>query len=322
MGSWWPRRASSSGSNRAGNRVGTVAARDDASDLSLSPDGGRLAFNGRPLAPDSEIWTVDLASGAPTRRTFEPQNYVPIWSPDGTQIVFQSTRASGVFPTTLYRRAANGTGGDELLYKGADDEFLIPSAWSADGRLVLFARGNAVTLSSVRDIWVLPLGGDRKAYPLLVSKAFKASARLSPDGRWLAYSTDESGKRQIVVQPFPAVADGKWQVSTNGGIEPRWRRDGRELYYLSLDGTLMAVEVPAAGETFDSGSPIALFKTGINAAPSASQTDYDVAPDGQRFIVAQDVVAPNAAGPSAEPATVPITVVVNGTATFEQQLRD
>jgi eukaryotic-like serine/threonine-protein kinase len=304
--------------DRAGKRVGAVAAREDAFNPTLSPDGGRLAFNGPPGAADSEIWTVDLARGAPTRRTFEPQNYVPTWSPDGTQILFNSTRGSrNPIPNRLYRRAANGTGGDELVYTGTDDEFAVPSNWSPDGRLVLFERTTAATVSSVGDIWVLPLDGDRKAYPLITSKSLKSGARLSPDARWLAYATDESGKQQIVVQPFPTVTAGKWQVSTNGGLEVRWRSDGRELYYLALDGTIMAVAI-RAGETFDFDAPIALFNTGVVVPGFVNQTYYDVAPDGQRFVVAQDGVPPAAENSSAEPVTIPITVVVNGTAIVQR----
>jgi Tol biopolymer transport system component len=302
--------------DRKGNRTGTIAARDDATNPRLSPDGGRIAFNGAPGASDSEIWTIDLARGGPTRRTFEPQNYVPTWSPDGTQILFSSTRVSGTIPTRLYRRAANGTGADELLYTGADDEYAVPSEWSSDGRYVFFERAPSATVASASEIWVLPLDGDRTAFPLIKSKALKTGARLSPDGRWLAYSTDEFGTRQVVVQPFPAVNEGKWQVSTNGGLEPKWRRDGRELYYLGLDGALMVVEV-APGETFDAGSPTVLFNTGLFVPPFVSETYYDVTADGQRFLVNENSTSPADASAAGDAPPVPITVVVNGTAALE-----
>jgi Tol biopolymer transport system component len=302
--------------DRKGNRAGTIAARDDVSDAQLSPDGGRIAFNGAPGAADSEIWTIDLARGGPTRRTFEPQNYVPTWSPDGTQILFSSTRASSIgVPSRIYRRAANGTGGDELMYTGADDEFAVPGDWSQDGKYVFFERTTNATVASASEIWVLPLDGDRTAFPLITSKALTTGPRLSPDGRWLAYSTDESGTRQIVVQPFPAVNEGKWQVSTNGGLEARWRRDGRELFYLGLDGTIMAVEV-APGEAFDAGPPTALFKSGILVHTFEAEYFYDVTADGQRFLVNLSVTSP-ANAPAGEAPPVPITVVVNGTAALE-----
>jgi Tol biopolymer transport system component len=306
--------------DRQGNRAGTIEAREGAISPSLSPDGDRLAFSGGPTEPDSEIWTVDLARGGPTRRTFEPQNYAPVWSPEGTQILFNSTRASASTsktPTQLYRRAANGTGSDELLYTAGDDEFVIPSSWSPDGRNVLFERTTRATVNTVGDTWVLPLDGDRKAFPLIESKSLKGGARVSPDGRWLSYSTDESGTRQIVVQPFPAVGDGKWQVSTSGGIEAKWRRDGRELYYLGLDGTIMAVPIET-GTTFDAGPPKALFQTGIAVPGFVTETYYDVTADGQRFIV--NAPPPPSAGSGSDAAApVPITVVINATAALEKQ---
>jgi Tol biopolymer transport system component len=303
--------------DRHGNRKGTIAARDGAISASLSPDGGRLAFSGGPLEPDSEIWTVDLARAGPTRRTFEPQNYAPIWSPDGAQILFSSTRAStNQTPKQLYRRAANGTGSDELLFTVGDDEFVVPSSWSQDGRYVIFEHTTRATVNSVGDTWVLPLDGERRAFPLIESKSLKGGARLSPDGRWLAYSTDESGTRQIVVQPFPAVNDGKWQVSTSGGIEPKWRRDGRELYYLGLDGGIMAVPIEP-GTTFDAGPPATLFTTGISVPGFVTETYYDVTADGQRFIVNM-FQAPAAGSGGDAAAPVPITVVINATAALDQ----
>jgi Tol biopolymer transport system component len=303
--------------DRHGNRTGTIVARDGAISANLSPDGGRLAFSGRPLEPDSEIWTVDFARAGPTRRTFEPQNYAPIWSPDGTQILFSSTRAStNQTPKQLYRRAANGTGSDELLLTVGDDEFVVPTSWSQDGRYVIFERTTRATVNTVGDTWVLPLDGERRAFPLIESKSLKTGARLSPDGRWLAYATDESGTRQIVVQPFPAVSDGKWQVSTSGGIEPKWRRDGRELYYLGLDGAIMAVPIEP-GATFDAGPPATLFTTGISVPGFVHETYYDVTADGQRFIVNM-FQAPAAGSGGDAAAPVPITVVINGTAALEQ----
>jgi len=304
--------------DRKGTRTGTVAARDDATDPRLSPDGSRLAFNGPPGADSkSEIWTIDLARGGPTRRTFEAANFAPTWSPDGAQIVFDSNRGSSGGTPRIYRRAANGTGSDELLFDaGAIDQFTVTSDWSADGRFLLFERMTAGTIATVSDIWVLPLDGERKAFPLLESKSVKSQARLSPDGRWLAYATNESGVSQIVVQPFPAVKDGKWQVSTSavGGIEPRWRGDGRELYYLGLDGTMMAVEI-TPGDTFDNGSPIALFKTGLLFPPLIVETFYDVTADGQRFLVNQNAPPPANTGAT---DSVAITVIVNGTAALEK----
>jgi len=158
----------------------------------------------------------------------------------------------------LYRRSSSGTGADELLYTGTPDEGLLASDVSLDGKNVVFTTTKLGTL--IFDIWTLPLEGDKKARSYLHSGFNNIQPQLSPDGRWLAYATNESGMYQIVVRTFPDPNGGRWQVTANGGMEPRWRNDGRELYYLALDGKLMAVPV-RADNAFQSDTSITLFQT-------------------------------------------------------------
>ena len=170
-------------------------------------------------------------------------------------------------PSALYRRAANGTGSDELLFAGEGDELLVPMDWSPDGHFLVFGRSHIATWASRSDLWTLELTGEHTARPLIESPFVKGSAHLSPNGHWIAYFTNESNTNQIVVQPFPNVGQGKWQVSTHGGMDPKWRGDGRELYYMAPNGDVMAVDVDTTADVFTSGPPHRLFATGITIAP-------------------------------------------------------
>jgi Tol biopolymer transport system component len=173
--------------------------------------------------------------------------------------------------------------------------------WSPDGKYIVFSRLRKAGSTSSYDTWVLPVFGDRKPTPLLETGFDKFQARVSPNSNLVAYSTNESGTYQIVVQTFPDTTGGKWQISANGGFEPKWRRDGRELYYLGPDGKLMSVSI--GGPPFSAGRPVELFQTplAVNRAQPTRDRRYDVAPDG-RFLM----VIPSATGPSA-----PYSVVVN-----------
>jgi Tol biopolymer transport system component len=309
--------------DRAGKRLGEVDAPASYSLPSLSADGRRIALTvqatpGNPVSED--IWTVDAERGVAARLTFDDAaDEAPIWSPDGARIVFGAARGGLPFvPSKLYQRAANGAGTDELLFSADASEFVEPLDWSRDGRFVLFVRGQLVTADTRVDIWVLPMTGDKTAYPLLESPFRKSAARFSPDGKWVAYGTNESNGYQVVVRPFPEIGQGQWQVSTRGGYDPRWRGDGRELYYLAPDGTVMAVDVQA-GDAFETGAPHALFATGISLGPVRTDIDYlflyMVTADGQRFLINEPVVpaAGEAETVNAAPAPAPINVIVNWT---------
>jgi Tol biopolymer transport system component len=229
----------------------------------LSSDGSHLVFSvhGENGAPD--IWTMDLARGTETRITFDDAvESAAVWSPDGKQLVFSSARnALPALPSALYRHAANGTGADELLLKGERNELFLPWDWSPDGRFVVFGRGRFPSPNDRSDLWTLDLSGGLTARALIESPERKGAARFSPDGRWIVYATGQTNASQVIVQPFPNVDHGRWQISTEGGDAPKWRADGRELYYLAPNGDLMAVDVDGTGDVFTSGAPHTLFRT-------------------------------------------------------------
>jgi Tol biopolymer transport system component len=281
----------------------------------LAPDDRRVSLGVPPATGLPDVWTVDTQRGVTTRLTFgNALEEMAVWSPDSARIVFGSGRDGGVLlPNSLYVKAANGTGVDERLFVAANNEILAPFDWSSDGRFLLFARMNNATWREKVDLWVLEMTGERTASALIESPFRKGSAKFSPDGRWIAYASNESNGFQIFVQPFPDVGRGKWQISARGGQEPRWRADGRELFFLDPDGVLMAIDVQAEGEAFEYGQPQALFRTGVTL-PRIDETPdyfYNVTSDGERFLVNEPVaVEPNApAAADAEPVT--LTVIVN-----------
>ena len=218
--------------DRSGKTIGTVSDPDDASPANpeLSPDDRQVALD-RSIDGNRDVWLIETTRGVATRLTFDPANDSgPIWSPDGARIVFRSGRKAGV--QDLYQKLASGAGSDELLFaspvsKAAED-------WSPTGRFVLF---RALETKTGRDLWALPLQGDREPIPVVKTEFEERDGQFSPDGRWIAYTSNASGRVEVYVQPFPGPG-GKWQISTAGGTEPRWRRDGRELFYLASDGAL------------------------------------------------------------------------------------
>jgi serine/threonine protein kinase/Tol biopolymer transport system component len=291
--------------SRAGEALAGAAPAGSYEEMSLSPDDTRVAF-ARPGPTGTDVWLTDLARGITSRFTFRPPlNNVPIWSSDGRQIVFASS-SGGLL--NLHRRASDASGPDELLLQLNAQPLLFPSDWSADGRFLIYYRTDPKTQL---DIWTLPLVGDRpsnrsgrsdaaegrKAIPFLRGEYNESQGQLSPDGRWMAYVSDESGSQQVYVQSFPTLG-GQRQVSSAGGNQPRWRRDGKELFYLAPDRRLMAVAVKT-GETFEADSPRALFRTELNAA--ALRQSYAVSLDGQRFLL-------NVSDQAGSP---PMTVVLN-----------
>ena len=279
--------------------------------LALSPDGKRVAFErADPRNPDTiNIWLYDFARGTTTRFTSDSAwDQSPVWSPDGNQIVFASNRGTEF---DLYERPSNLAAEDKLLFKSADQK--APGDWSPDGQLLSF-----YSLIPPSHLSVLPLGeADRKPIPIERSAFSEAAGRFSPNGRWIAYQSDETGKYEIYVRPFdePSAkgtananrtpAMGKWMVSKDGGVNPLWRRDGRELFYLTSEGgTAMAVEVNTTG-TFRSGIPKALFKV------PPGVFFWDVSSDGKRFLMA----APSPTNASSQP---PFTVVLNWQAALKK----
>lgn len=250
---------------------------------------------------DGSLWLLDVASGRTSRLTFEDIDAnQPGWSGDGTRVLFRGSKpdVSGFFT-----KATTGGAVAELLHEAPVTVY--PDDWSADGRYVLFEPTDPRTRL---DLWVLPLFGDRKPQPFLVTPANEAMGKLSPDGKWIAYVSDALGPVEVFVQPFPS-GTGRWQVSTNGGYEPLWRRDGGELFYLSADQKLMSVAVRSRAGRFEADAPRLLFSAPLASPPGITATPgrYAVSPDGQRFLVNR-----------ADETDAPITVVVNGLGALEK----
>jgi Tol biopolymer transport system component len=238
----------------------------------ISPQGDRVAMQINAGATD--IWVLDLARGVRTRLTFGPvANTAPIWSPDGMWVVYASKRGDRF---GLYRKHSDGSGAEELLL--SDETQVAPTDWSRDGKSLFYSRPIS-GLGPLRQTWSLPLEGDRK--PSLVLER-GGNAKLSPDGRWLAYQSGESGVVQVYVVAFGG-GSGKWQVSSNGGNGPRWSKDGRELYYLDPAFNVFAVPVQAAGSALQLGTP----QTLVGNWTSPSTPLYDVSPDGRKILLAR-----------------------------------
>jgi Tol biopolymer transport system component len=294
--------------DRLGNPAGSPGTPPgDYIDFRLSADGTRLASSlVNPQTNAVEVWLTDLARGSTTRvvTSAAPVTSAAVWSPDGSRLVFRSNR-SGV--VELYERSAAGGGDDRPIlsletYRAAQlSQNVIPTDWSPDGRQIIFS---AASLGSGTDLWVLPLGDRERPSKLIGSPADEMHGNFSPDGRLVAYTTNESGRFEVYVETFPR-SDRKWPVSTNGGYQPRWRADGREIYYLSNDRQLMAVAV-GTGPSF--GIPKALFESRTAGVVTANRTQYVPSRDGQRFLVNMSTDTP----------VSPITVVFNWTATLKK----
>jgi serine/threonine-protein kinase len=237
----------------------------------ISPDGQRVAVG--IAEQETQLWLYDLSREALTRFTFEGNvNLNAAWTPDGKRIAFQSSKEG---PPNIYWQQADGGGGLERL---TTSEYAhVPMSWSPDGQLLAFMEVNP---STQRDIWVLRMG-DRKAQPFLKTRFDESVPRFSTDGRWLAYTSNESGRYEIYVQPYPGPG-GKWQISTEGGTEPAWNHNGRELFYRSGD-KMMAVDI-ATQPSFAAGKPRMLFQGPYERSPATSP-NYDVSPDAQRFLM-------------------------------------
>ncbi len=254
-------------------------------DISLSPDGKQVAYvlQKRSGTKNDNIWLADLQRGVQTRFTFGPtDSKLAVWSPDGTRVAYYSAHANG---DGLWVQSASGTGAAKLLFQSAAEEY--PSDWSRDGRYIALTSSQPNSQDPPYGIWILPLFGDRKPFPYLPSSANKSDAVFSPDGRWLAYASDESGKLEVYLSPFPG-GGGKWQVSQDGGDQPEWNRQGDALYYLGPGGKMMEASVRESAPTVVIGAPRQLFQV-ARPATSLGARSYCIAPDGKRFLVAREL---------------------------------
>jgi eukaryotic-like serine/threonine-protein kinase len=260
----------------------------------LSPDDRRIAVY-RSVNGNTDVWLIDAARGGRTRFTFDAAADVfPLWSPDGLRILFASNRR-GVFD--LYIKPASGTGAEQVVLESSANK--IPNHWSPDGRFVVYRA----TTEKGYDLWALPMAGDRTPIPLATTPFEERDAQVSPDSRWLAYQSTESGRFEIYVQAFPAAAS-KWQISQIGGAQPRWSADGKQLYYVALDGRLHVVNLAATSDgAIDVGADVPLFTPRLAGGPlpGSDKQTYAVARDGRLLII----VRPEGDQPS------PLSVVLN-----------
>ncbi len=280
--------------DRTGQPIGSAAPPGTYNEIALSPDDQRVAFS-RIGPTGNDVWLLDLRRQITSRFTFTPpNNNVALWSPDGLTVAFATSRNGGL---DIYQRPANASGPDSPVVKLNATPIVFPSDWSSDGKFLAYYRTDAKT---GLDVWVLPVSvaaEGRTPMPFLRSEFNETQAQFSPDGKWMAYVSDETGGPQIYVQSFPTLA-GKWQISTDGGTQPRWRRDGTELFYLAPDRKLMVVTVKT-GDTFDREAPRPLFQTALNFV-DLRQT-YAVSADGRRFLLNTPV----------DTASSPMTLVLN-----------
>jgi eukaryotic-like serine/threonine-protein kinase len=284
--------------DRQGKEIGALGDLTIYLSMRISPNGQKVAAEiSDPKIGPPDVWVYDVARGLRTRLTFDPQgDSSPVWSPDGTRVVFRSNR-KGL--DDLYMKDASGAGNDELLFESGENK--VPSSWSSDGKFLLFHNFNNKTR---QDIWVLPMTGEHKPFVFLQTEYQEGDAQFSPDGHWVAYRSNESGRDEIYVTPFPGPA-GRWQVSTGGGTRPKWQRKGKEILYLGDDDKIMSAEIRVKGASIEVGAVKPLFQT----RPHRPGSIFDTTGDGQRFLVNTAVV---------EQSASPVTLVVNWPAALKK----
>jgi len=288
--------------DRTGREIGTVGQPAEYVHVELSPVGEKAAVE--IIDPNSKagaVWLIDLKRGISSRLTFNPAwEYFPVWSPDGSRILFDSSRdlATGGSEGDLFIKSSAGAQKEELLLKS--ELWKWPNDWSPDGRYILF---HALDPNTKADLWVLPLNGDRTPHVFLQTEFSEEFGQFSPDGHFVAYVSDESGRQEVYVRPFPA-SDIKWQISSNGGHDPKWRRDGKELMYEAPDGKLMSVKVKLL-PSFQAETSEPLFNPHFGDWMSRHQ--YALSVDGQRILA----IVRN--------ETLPIIVVADWSRDLEQK---
>jgi eukaryotic-like serine/threonine-protein kinase len=289
--------------DREGRRISTATKPAIITSETLSRDEKALAFSIRDAAGNQDLWLEDVSRGITSRFSFEPKvSSVPVWSPHAGHIAY-SFRPSAGMAFTIAQKAISGNGKQEVLWQGRINAYAWD--WSPDGKFILYSDTNEKTNY---DLWLLPLAGDHKPVPLLQTEFDETHGQFSPDGRWMAYTSDESGKPKVYVQPIPTNG-GKWQISASGGDLPRWRRDGKELYYIAADGKLTAVPVKTgtASNNFETGPGQSLFPVqplGGVALGIIARYPYQPSADGQRFLV-------NVPAGGEGAGEAPITVALN-----------
>jgi serine/threonine protein kinase len=262
-------------------------------DMALSPDEKRVVFRRiDPQTRNQDLWILDLIRRTESRFTFATAtDDDPVWSSDGNRIIFDSNPTGTPNP---YEKVSTGAGSERLLWKSP--RLAVPTDWSSDGQYLLLKVDDVKTKA---DLWALPLGGNKEPFVVMETGASEDIGRFSPDGKWIAYQSDESGKLEVYVQAFP-VSQGKWQVSVRGGGAPQWSKNGKEIFYLAPDKKLMAVDVIATGSSVEQGIPKPLFDTYVDAYNAPNR--YAISNDNKRFLINTSADNDN---------SLPITVVLN-----------
>jgi hypothetical protein len=289
--------------DRAGKRLSVVGKPCDFGTMAVSPDEKTVAVTVR-NGSQGDIWLEDLGRSVLSRFTFHAGvSRFPVWSPDGSRLAF-AFLSSNSYSSDFYQKPAGGNGQEELvLHAGVNG---LTEDWSSDGKWIVYSQTGQKTAN---DLWLLPMSGDRKPVPYLQTPFDEVNARFSPDGKWIAYQSNESGQFHVYVQTVP-LSGAKYQISTSGGNSPRWRRDGRELFYVSADQKLMAVPIKL-GATIEAGTPQPLFPLSPFPGFSSINSFYQPMRDGQRFLVNVPAGGEAAAAP-------PFTVVTNWKAAFRK----
>jgi len=281
--------------DRGGRKLGSLGTPSDQANPHISPDGKKIAVDiVDPRSGNIDVWSYDSAGGIATRLTSHAAiDAEALWSPDGSRVAFMSIRQGHA---DIFWKSSGGGGDEELLL--VNERTKYPTDWSPDGRLIMYRTHDARTNP---ELWLVPVGGDGQPAPFIKATYGVSNGQFSPDGRYVAYASNETGRWEIYVAPFRGPG-GNWKVSSAGGFEPKWRRDERELFYIAPDGVLMAVAV-RDGASFDADAPLSLFPL-RRREPVASIDlfSYDVALDGQRFLVNTDV---------SDTTTLPLTIVLN-----------
>ncbi|HET7697114.1 MAG TPA: protein kinase [Vicinamibacterales bacterium] len=280
--------------DRGGKVLDTIGESKWYRDVQLSPDGGTASMTIMGPGAQSDIWLFDTARTLLRKFTFNEAAASAVWTPDGRGIVYAARRSDTPGPRDIYRKAVTGTGAAELLLQDGLDK--LPLAVARDGTVIY----RIATSALAGELWLLPATGDRKPRSFEPGVRTFSAAALSPDDRWLAYAVNESGRRDVFVTPFPSHT-GKWQVSTDGGDTPAWRKDGKELFFTSND-RLMAVDVTTTGPQFEAGVVRPLFTVRMPAAGLGTRSTFAATPDGGKFLVNTW---------DADTAIAPVTLVVN-----------
>jgi Tol biopolymer transport system component len=280
--------------DRSGKTVGTVGDPGGFYDVDLSPDEKKLAVTNANTS-NATIWIHDLESKLQTRLTFSGGTHrTPVWSPDGHEIAFTANQQSAIVVKTI-----GGSAPERTLVSSATPLYQGITDWSRDGRYLMVEQGPGVNVQ----LWVVPMFGDQKPFPYTKSSAQERDGSFSPDGRWVAYMSNETGRPEIFVAPFPWTG-AKWQVSNGGGADARWRADGKELYYFDFTG-IAAAEVDGKGSEFKVGGTKPLFRLSVKSL----SREYAPTHDGQRFIAIA----------ASEGASQSLTLVQNWTAELKRK---